>query len=401
MWFDMYIHTGMAYTPMNFHRCFFMPKIIISAVIYGEGVFMEEVKKQCSFSRSLANDAKMGAYYTDAGMCRKIRNLLSFGSDSETSCLEPSVGDGKAILTVTGKDDSESRIKIFGVELNQATAAETEKNPLINYVLQADFLNGVKISHQVFSFCFANPPYGEDENGKRYEIRFLEKLWLYLKNRAVFVLVIPEYVLRDENFQRAFIARFNPCGAWKFDDEVYRQFKQVCVIGIRKSSLGYLKDTLTAWQESLEKKELPYLPEKPVENPIQVPPSGEKDVEYFTTLEFDPEKAKKALYKSGLVSYVKLGNRIAVKPYIGVDLGSPIVPPSKDMCYLISATGGGQGFAGDETEGTLHLQRGKVETCKVSDIQYGEDGKAQAEVETTSTKITYVIVEQDGTITRL
>ena len=60
------------------------------------------IKKQSSFSRSLANDAKLGAYYTDISMCRRISHLLRF-PDGEVCCLEPSIGDGSAVAAVTNK----------------------------------------------------------------------------------------------------------------------------------------------------------------------------------------------------------------------------------------------------------------------------------------------------------
>lgn len=51
--------------------------------------------RQSSFSRTIINEAKMGAYYTDAEHCRRIGRLLDF--PEEFIALEPSIGDGSAI----------------------------------------------------------------------------------------------------------------------------------------------------------------------------------------------------------------------------------------------------------------------------------------------------------------
>ena len=208
------------------------------------------------------------------------------------------------------------------------------------------------------------------------------------------MLVIPEYVLRDESFQKAFMARFVPMGAWKFDDEVYEQFKQICIIGVRRPALGYLAGDYEKWTEEL-KKELPYLPHEPVDNPMHVRPSKDGNVEYFTTLEFDAAGALDRLAGSPLLS-ASIGNKLYEGSYMATELGHPIVPLSPDLCYLVSSVGGGQGYAGSSEEGTLHLQRGKAEVVKTSEIEYHDDGCV--EKETSSTHITLKVIEADGTI---
>lgn len=358
----------------------------------------EAIRKQNTFSRTLSNEAKLGAYYTDVGMCRRIKNLLRFPTDKPVCCLEPSIGDGKAILTVLGKENGlAENCKVFGVELNKDTFDGCLKeNPLIDYKINADFLLGVKISHTAFSFTFANPPYGEDERGTRYETRFVEKMYSYLKTNAVMALVIPEYVFRDIKFQKAYLARFRHEGAWKFDEAVYAQFKQICVIGRKKPNLGFKAEQLEEFRNSIPDS-LPYLPLEPVDEPIVVGLSNDELVEYFTTIEFNAEEAHKLLRKSALNSKV-IGGRLTVTVWSSVELGQPIVPLSPDMCYLVSSAGGGQGFAGSAEDYTLHLQRGKAEVVKKKNIDYDDDGNPICEKEVSSTRITQKIIEYDGTI---
>ena len=121
------------------------------------------IRQQSTFSRTMDNMVKMGAYYTDIEHCIDIGKQLKF-PETEVSVLEPSIGDGSAVLAVTGKNETtHENVKIFGVELNEISAKECQENPLLEEVLEADFLEGVRIKNNVFSFVFGNPPYMEDD----------------------------------------------------------------------------------------------------------------------------------------------------------------------------------------------------------------------------------------------
>lgn len=65
---------------------------------------VDGIQQESGFSRSLANHAKLGAYYTDVEHCRAMGKYLNFPHEEEVLCLEPSIGDGMAIRTVTGKE---------------------------------------------------------------------------------------------------------------------------------------------------------------------------------------------------------------------------------------------------------------------------------------------------------
>ena len=181
------------------------------------------VKRQSTFSRSLANEAKLGAYYTDLTQCACIRKLLQFSEDKPTCVLEPSIGDGQACLTVTRGANT----VLFGVELNQETAQSTTEalGDSLEKCLCADFLSGVQISNKVFSFVFSNPPYGTNTEGDRLETLFLEKLYNYIRQQGVLVWVVPKYVLEDPTHQRCLLSRFSVEKLYRFQDSVYGQFQ--------------------------------------------------------------------------------------------------------------------------------------------------------------------------------
>ena len=109
----------------------------------------ESCYKENSFFQSAQNVRKLGAYYTDVDHCRRIGNLFDFDQAEEICVLEPSIGDGQAVLTVTGERE---HCKIFGVELNRDTYMEClQDNPKFTAILNEDFLKGVKISNNKFS----------------------------------------------------------------------------------------------------------------------------------------------------------------------------------------------------------------------------------------------------------
>lgn len=357
------------------------------------------ISRQSNFSRSLANDEKLGAYYTNTEMCRRISNLFFFNPEKEYSVIEPSIGDGSAVKAVTGKGDGfNPNIHIFGIELNANTCENVLKEDSdIEYLINEDFLNGVQISNNVFSFCFMNPPYGEDERGDRLEGRFVEKVSSYIKATGYLCMVVPSYILADDKFSRQYLARFSHIAVYRFDDNVYSQFKQVVVIGKKKPTLSLNKELLASFISKVSDiTTFPYLPTERVENAFAVPASYPDSIEEFTTREFKADEVyEKMCLQSPIYSSRAIGMKAAVDDYATVELGEPILPPSPSMCYLMATVGGGAGLCG--SEGTLHLQRGIADVVTVRNEKVDEDGKITI-VETTKTQMSLKVVENDGTI---
>lgn len=273
---------------------FLLPEILCFLWINedsGKEFYMENnIFRQSSFSRTIINEAKMGAYYTDAEHCRRIGRLLDF--PEEFIALEPSIGDGSAIAATL--EEATVLPKIYGVELNQNTYEEIKDDERF-YVLPADFLTGVVVSNRVFSYCFSNPPYGVGEDGKtRLEKSFLEKISNYMCPEGILVYVIPYQVLQEERFLRSLFSRFTPLAVFKFDDKEYEKYHQVVVIAQKRSREGYLRDWYEKFKEQIsEISNISYLPtiDEPVDRKIPVPPSSDEKLTYFTTREFDAENA--------------------------------------------------------------------------------------------------------------
>lgn len=358
---------------------------------------MEKIFKQNSFSRSLINESKLGAYYTDVNHCERIGQLFKWPEDNVT-VLEPSVGNAAAVVAVT-KDCPNK--EIYGVELNTDTYNEVKERGVCNHLLNADFLNGVKISNSKFTFVFANPPYGvHQENNERLEKLFLEKLTGYMTAGGVIAYVIPYSVLREDSFMKCFLNRFNPLVVFKFDDDEYQKFKQVVVIAVKRRSLGCFVQWRERFESSIEDLEkIPYLPElgAPIKTKVPVP-SATSEIEYFTTLKFDAKAAGEMLEGSAL--YGSFAHKAFLPDYQVMELGNPPVPLKKDLLYLIAVSGGGQGKVGSEENNDVHLQRGVVKVIKENHITINESGSTVLK-ESSFSKIAISVIQNDGTITTL
>lgn len=361
----------------------------------------EEIRKQNKFSRIKYNEAKMGAYYTDPFHCKLIHQFLEF-PEEEICCLEPSIGNATAIMEVTGKSKEKNNIKIFGVELNHDTCQVLKEENKINYLLEADFLENVIISHNVFSFCFMNPPYGELEN-ERKELAFLKKATPYLIKGAVIALVIPKYILEESEFMNYWCMYYDTNFLYQFLEKEYQKFKQVVVIGRKRREKLDIKERdekiesyfIQKWNE-IEEIPLNYVGEK-----ISVPPSKEDKIAKFSTAIFNPQTAIEGLKSSPLQQMII---EILKKEEYGetMEIGQPPVMPKNSHLYLLATCGLGQGFAGLEENGDLHLQRGVVKRIKTGEyVSDGEEDDNLSYVETEKSSIAYKIIEANGNISEL
>lgn len=359
------------------------------------------------FSRTVINESKMGAYYTDLTHCADLSALFSF--QEEACCLEPSIGDGSAIMAVTDKANN-PYAKIFGVELDESVAKKTRADENITACLVADFTTGVRISNNKFSFCFANPPYMTDkmDGNKRMERVFLEKVGYYLCKGGILVWVIPYSVYTEENYFRFLNSRYEVLHLWKFREPEFSKWHQ-CVIVARKRNLqkAFLKADL---QELLSKvtplEKVEELPAKELlENyeKIIVPGTKEADVSLFAESTFDVESAYTLLESKPREVFDGISKALTVKQYAVNSIGNPPIPLKKDSLYLLATSGAGQGLTGSVEAHDLHLQRGVAEVIEEGEVEQTESGDSAKKVAkvTTRTSITMTVVQNDGTITVL
>ncbi len=368
-----------------------------------------------SFSRTVENERKMGAYYTCLAICRIIRQLLKFSKEEETSVLEPSIGDGSAVIACTGADTNPN-IKIFGVELADKVAEQTRNNPYIEDCLSADFTCGVKIKNQVFSFVFGNPPYMDDDDTDdgvrgRMEKTFLERVTgNYLKKDGIIVWVIPYRSFIDNSTLRYLLSHYKKLAVYKFWPEEYEKWHQIVFIGRKTASRMPLADEMAAERALYDSEDkVPELPRTfegtELFESIEVPTSSSEEVSVFAPKELDPAYALNFLAGGpDIEDFNKMVSRHATQEeYTSSDLGRPPVRPKKDLVYLMETAGVGQGLAG-EIGVDAHLQRGVAEVVEEAEYTEPEEGNHHSDgtvTVKTRTKVTMTIIETNSKITVL
>ena len=366
---------------------------------------MSYTNVNANFSRVANNIEKMGAYYTDVDHCRQICNLFSWPKEKEVCVLEPSIGDGSAVIAATNAKENEN-IRIFGVELNDAVAETVKKNPYMEAVLKADFLSGVRIKNNAFSFCFGNPPYMEDDLGgtrERYELLFLKKVVNYLTKGAVCVWVIPHRVFVEESFFRFWNTRFDTLGVYKFHESEYKKYGQVALIGRKCGMKMFQKGEMDNLRSKyLSVDNIPELPENYTGEKIEVYPTDSKDVTLFGCVEFNPNEANELLIEKGNDLDCLFSTYASIPEFLSSDIGRPPIPPKNDSMYLLSVCGVGSGKAGEEGN-DLHLQRGIAEVVEEKETEVQDDGKKRKVVDkiTTRTAIKMTVIQGNGEITHL
>jgi len=369
-----------------------------------------EIRHESGFSRSLANHAKLGAYYTDVEHCMAMSKFLNFPQEEEILCLEPSIGDGMAIKAVTGKEEGDS-IHIFGVDISEEAVKQVSGDPLIENVLRGDFVKDVNISQKVFSFIFSNPPYMAADDEIRYEDKFLERFSLLLKKDGVLFYVVPYAQFIRKNFFLKLINRYEIQHVYRFQDREYQKWHQVVIMAVRrgsnKSYTGSMRDTVL--EKYLIEEDIPVLPFDYAGTKMDVPPSALNALSTFHTVTFPAGDALRAMQNgTGLAREVLRNFHKALNPKVSVASwnesasGKPPIHPSKGSMYLLGVCGVGSGLCGSEEEGNLHLERGVVKMRETARREAGkEEDSPDRIVSTISAQITYNVIENDGKITNL
>ncbi len=353
---------------------------------------MNQVSKVSTFTQTLHNQAKKGAYYTDTYHAELMSQFVNFPEEnSEFTVLEPCIGDGSAVRAFLG---GHSNAKLFGVEVDRDAYEKLDEEGSVDYLINADFLDGVRISNNSFSCCFCNPPYGEYLQ-QRYESLFLKKLYNYLKTDGLLIFIVPAILPHaDERFCDNFTSMFNFLIAFRFHESEYRKYRQMVIFGTKKKA-RIINDEMrkTMFELISDCDSLELLPDNYEGSKIKVMPANEKDVRIFSPMVIEEEDVLN--FMKGSTLYSKIDNYRVDRVY---DIPRPPISPKKDHALLLASTGYTQGEIGEE--GQKHLQRGTIVPCTK---EYYEDTEKGGVVKTVKeyTQTCFVIVENNGQIHRM
>lgn len=179
----------------------------------------------------MMNNVKMGFYPTDPEHVKLITKGIEFPDGVTTNLLDPCCGDGVALrLMATGNN-----CYAYGVELDERRAEEAQTR--LHRVAIGSYFSA-RISHEAFHVLFLNPPYLSviEEGGHtgRDEKRFLVNSLCHLMIGGLLVYIIPYYRLTSD-IARILCDNFERLSVYKFCGKEFQRFRQVAVLGIRKS----------------------------------------------------------------------------------------------------------------------------------------------------------------------
>lgn len=361
---------------------------------------VKNVRNVNTFQQTAGNYARYGAFYTNTDMMYRCGRLLKIENEENkvTVVFEPHIGDGTAVTSLLrGAGAERHSIVTYAVEINCDTVeklkqtkisnqeADEEGKVWVDYLLNADTTHGIIMSNAKVDLLYDNPPYGSDGE-TRFEQVAEETTFKYLKRNGVHVFVIPYYLISDmsdktyEKFARSYFSRYKPLHIFKFDDEVYKDYKQIVIISRRRDAIGCMLEDFKAWIESVNTLEkIPYLPkvDEEIDERWRVLVSNGGDgVEKFTTKVFLPEEALPSLKKSRVLCR-GISDLACMEAYTSEIVGNPPIPPADATKYELMVCGVCEGLAGNEDEGTLHIQRGYVEQVETSRIKDNGPGNAE------------------------
>lgn len=316
----------------------------------------------------LAGRMKMGYYPTPSRIVEYMRRCLSF-PPAPFVALDPCCGEGLALEQLaTG-----TQAITYGVELDQHRAEASEAH--IQNVLKCG-IEETRIAHQSCSLLFLNPPYDEatleEDAGtktERQEKAFLRMTVPYLVPGGVLVYIIPQTRL-NRGIARLLASRFEKVQVFRFPEPEYADFKQIVVLGVRKTG-NSLDEALALKLQNVPNRRLEPLSET-VTAQFLVPPSGA--LKLFRSTVIDPEELEKQMAQSPL--WRKL-QAMTTKNELRVP--RPPLPLHSGHLGLLLAAGKLDGVIGEGPD--RHVVKGKVSKVVSKVEEYKGDVLEQRELD--------------------
>jgi hypothetical protein len=303
----------------------------------------------------IAGRMKMGYYPTPSRVVEQIRKCLSFPREPFTA-LDPCCGEGHALeQLVVG-----TQAMTYGVELDEYRAAAAQDR--IQNLLKCG-IEETRIAHQSCALLYLNPPYDEatleedaDTKTERQETAFLRMTAPYLVPGGVLVYVIPQKRLNG-GIARLLASRFESIQVFRFPDPEYDDFRQMVIMGVRKTG-NSLDEVVVLKLQNVPNRKLKPLPETDTAQ-YSVPPVG--PLKLFRSTVIDPEELAKQMDQSPLWRrFHAMTSRTELK------LPRPPLPLHSGHLGLLLAAGKLDGVVGEGAE--RHVVKGKV-TKVVSKVE--------------------------------
>jgi hypothetical protein len=360
-------------------------------------------KKQSNFSRSLANEAKMGAYLTDRRICEVISTYIDYGTKN-VNVLEPTVGDASAVLTVTkGKEN----VSIFGVELSE-DRYQKAKNYVDNglyKVILSDFLKA-RITNKKMDMIFSNPPYLTVFE-ERFESVCLSRCTRYLSPKGFLVYIVGASMSQDEEFIKYLVANYEDISIFRFPtaeeykdeyDVSYQFFNQICIFAYKREDRLFLNSE--KFEDSLSNFKLVFGVDTEIVKLItQVRPlfkiKTSHRKEAIDEFKGDLVDVEGIMDSMGMWNIHQRFSKALELSDNEVNLFTPPIDPKKEHKYFI-ALSSTSAIIGEE--GERHLLRTSVMPHNAATVDLSGDNGDKVRVKSvTNAKVVANVLNADGT----
>ena len=324
---------------------------------------------------------KMGYYPTPPSVVQRIKTFLEFPEDA--TILDPCCGEGNALKQLT----EGMEVKTYGVEIDGHRAEEAKTR--LTRVLKCGY-EQTRISNGVFSCLFLNPPYDwetEHESSERKEKIFLRETIKYLQSGGVLIYIIPQNRL-DKNIAKILAYRFEEIRTYKFQEEEYKNFRQIVLFAVKKKIPGIDEGALSKVIKisTIKLEELPALEQPAYELPRPKP------INLFQSTILDEKELEKEIRESPLWKRFEEMTRVEEQR-----IARPPLPLHTGHLGLLLANGCLDGIVGRGDD--RHIVRGKVEKTTVKYSEYKGDILEERELD--QYKVSIKILKQDGEIITL
>lgn len=326
----------------------------------------------------------MGYYPTPLPVADKVRSYLKFPQDN-ASLFDPCCGEGQALK----KLGEHAKATTYGIELDEYRAKQAKAT--LDHVIKGSY-DDAKISNNVFSCLFLNPPYDwetarDAARSERTEKAFLKGTIRYLQPSGTLIYIIPQNWLTGD-VARILSFRFDDCSAFRFPDDEYERFRQIVLFAVKKP------------RESLDEKAFSRMKRIPGQTLEAIPYSSaplydlppSKAVHMFRSSAIDEAELEKELI--GSVLWKQLCSSSSAD---NGNLGRPPLPLHTGHLGLLLANGCLDGVVGKGRD--KHIVRGKVE--KITNKFDEHDGDAVVEREVDSYRVSIKLLKKDGDILTL
>ncbi len=238
--------------------------------------------------------AKAQFYPTPPSVVERVAALVRPAPSSHrrvVRLLDPCCGAGDALRQFA---DAIGGGETYGIELEQHRAARARR--ILDHLIAGSAF-AVRLGHEAFSCLWLNPPYDQDDGGKRLEHSFLTTMSRALAPGGLLIYVVPQGRLAQS--ARYLASRYEALRCYRFQDPEYDAFRQCVVLGRRRATQVIVADAL-ALVEAWATDPLPELPSPGSTSPLYELPASPAGPVTFASQFFEPEAAAAEARERGL-----------------------------------------------------------------------------------------------------